>query len=382
MRLTQKEKTREPRPACRASLIQHRPKDRLSIVRASFVEICGGNVVAAQLLNEALFITENRISAGESDWFQRKSGYWVSALQGAASERTIRDAFKNINTIGLMEIRHANGDQRGSFYKLNVGPLQTAIDKLEADSSTVEQASPTKSTRVQSTPAESTDQSGKDTAHPDRIADHPGKNDTGSHLSYTRAGEPLLEPCQEPQQTAEQNAAADMAALSDALNKVGRFDCVPGARHKFEQLALETASPGGGGFSLKEQTRMLLSPDFDKGDMRTPTGFLLRVRDLLRQEASQVLDASIGQLKINWCRATVEPGHECRDPLCSEEMHYAAHTTDGKPVKLCAWCARPEAPTSLTELHKCWNELRQEGRSWSEIDAELNGKHQPNEVAA
>ena len=344
---------REPRPACRASVIRHRSKDRMAITRASFVELCRGNVVAAQLLNETLFVTESRITAGESAWFQRKSAYWVGALQGAASERTIRDAFKVVKTLGLMDFRQANGDQRGASYRLNVERLQSEIDKLDADTPSAKETS-AKTTGVQSTPAESTDHPGNDTAHPGRTADHPGKNDRGSHLSYTLAGEPLLEPSLEPQQTAEQNAAADMASLVAALNTHG-FACRAGAGHKFEQKALELANGDGGGISLRQQTRMLMSADFDVGDMKTPIGVLMRVGDLLRRKAAQRKHEPKPETSYDWRNATIgpkPPGHRCdKYDACAEKRAYKVKTPDGQPVALCAYCHRLDAPRAVNEAY-------------------------------
>ena len=101
--------------------------------------MCDGNVIAAQLLDHALLVTENRVAAGESEWYRRRCAYWVEALHGAASERTIRDAFKSIEALGLIVFRQVNGDQRGSFYKLNVERLQAEIDSPEGDPLVIEE---------------------------------------------------------------------------------------------------------------------------------------------------------------------------------------------------------------------------------------------------
>ena len=133
----------EPKPTSNeddfgCSLIEHRPKDRLVIARASFIEICDGNVVAAMLLNEAVFIADIRADKGEPERFRRKIGHWVSALQGIAAERTIRDALGVLEDLWLISVWPANGDRRGSAYRLNWQILQREIGKLEADPLAVE----------------------------------------------------------------------------------------------------------------------------------------------------------------------------------------------------------------------------------------------------
>jgi hypothetical protein len=391
----------EPIPACREQQVRQRPKDRLVIIRQSFVEICGGNYVAAALLNECMFIADQRLSAGEPEWFQRKASYWVTALQGLASERAIRDAFKTIKSLRLLDFGQANGDQAGAFFRLDVDRLQAAIDGLEADRP---QDDPGKidappPAELPITPANSTG--------------HPGKKDGGPHLSYTRAPEPPLDPVFKPlQQQADLGvtdsageratpAAADQGfsftKAQESLKARG-FDVRPG--QKWELYAKAS------GFSDAELAETIAVPEFDMGRVENPVVMVLRAADMLRRaKALEVPERDERELayeadcrrieamrrrdglpspdeeaermwRVN-VRSTrtlgetlyrLRRGKRCSDPTCGAEFHVEV-AKNGESSPVCPACQGGELPEEYRNAYQKYTELRSRGIGWDALRA-------------
>ncbi len=226
----------------------------MAIIRKSVRRFCGGNATAAALLNELVFIRDCRISVGEPEWFQRKAAYWIDALEGvSASEKTIRKGFGILVKLRFVEVRDERGNQRGSWYRVNGETLQTALDHIGKDSATVAdepsiepEETPGKTTRVKPTPAESTDHPGTIPDHPGKFTDHVGKNDRGSCLLYTRAGEPLQEPFEnqtdrEPDLSdSPYDEKTDWDRLLQAIHTIPKFKTSTRRGQKWEQKASES----------------------------------------------------------------------------------------------------------------------------------------------
>ncbi len=226
----------------------------MAIIRKSVRRFCGGSATAAALLNELVFIRDCRIRAGEPEWFQRKAAYWIDALEGvSASEKTIRKGFGILVKLRFVEVRDERGNQRGSWYRVNGETLQTALDHIGKDPATVAdepsiepEETPGKTTRVKPTPAESTDHPGTIPDHPGKFTDHVGKNDRGSCLLYTRAGEPLQEPFEnqtdrEPDLSdSPYDEKTDWDRLLQAIHTIPKFKTSTRRGQKWEQKASES----------------------------------------------------------------------------------------------------------------------------------------------
>jgi len=273
------------------------------MIRREYVEICGGNRVAAALLNECEFVTKRRLSEGESPWFRRKAAYWVAALQGEAGERTIRDAFKAIKSLGLVEFKQANGDQAGAFYRFNIERVQAAIDglepeRLEDDPGRFDRAP---QSELPTTPAETTG--------------HPGKNDRGSHLLYTRAPEPLLEPlknqtdraCLPDSSSTEETGDRLLRAI---LRSTPRFRASTRRRQEWERVACES----GLGLDTLAQIIELHGQELAEG-CKTPVLLIGKAKERYEEgqsgvtaPASPTLDAV--RVAEMWARNGDAEGHE------------------------------------------------------------------------
>lgn len=151
------------------------------------------------------------------------------------------------------------------------------------------------------------------------------------------------------------------AAVAAALERHGWYVDV-GAGHNWERRLSETGVPP------EQIAEVLNASDFDIGDIRTP---VLAVQKAADRARAAVVAEKAKEPKYDWRGGTVtrKPrGHVCgRDATCAEWYAFKVKTLDGKPVLLCCWHYRTEAPRQAINA---WEKVMEPERAATAIWAD------------
>jgi hypothetical protein len=137
----------------RSSCVKQKENDKLAIIRASYVQLCDGDMCAAVLLNNFVFWNDTRAHNSELEYHHRDmdSGYqpcvsqWVYKSFDDLADSTLRlygrmaviEAIKHLKAMGLLEVENQfsdSGYKWNNRYRLLVSELNQRIESLSTTS--------------------------------------------------------------------------------------------------------------------------------------------------------------------------------------------------------------------------------------------------------
>lgn len=110
-------------------LIQH--TGFYSVIRFDYVQICSGDVCAAQLLSSFEKMTLLRMELGDSDtWLYISTNDLVKSLCGTFKRNKVIESLKTLRVKGFIESKSSSDRMdKTLLYKFNTEVVQTALDK-------------------------------------------------------------------------------------------------------------------------------------------------------------------------------------------------------------------------------------------------------------
>ena len=109
-------------------LIQH--TGDYSIIRSDYVQICSGDVCAAQVLASFEYWTLCRSQWGHDDWIYTSINDIVDSLCGTFKRNKVIESLKVLKDKGFLESKSSPEPRDQTLlYKFNTEIIQAAIDK-------------------------------------------------------------------------------------------------------------------------------------------------------------------------------------------------------------------------------------------------------------